>query len=361
MLIPPPLPPPADTSRQYLVARPECILIELTNLCNLQCTTCARNDTYGKEMRKGSMDFDNVKRVVDEAARLTRRIVLIGLGETLLYRRLLETVDYIYSADPAIELSLTTNATLPESASTLAFICEKLKTSIMFSIDGTEQTYNTIRRGGSFDLFVKTTSTILRAAKAEAFSFNMVVFEDNYREMVPVLELAESLGVLAVNFNSLNLAALPHVPLAAYDFYDTAGFKAELNRAHRRALQLGIRLTTFDFETMGSFKKCKYPWDSFYITWDGFLAQCCAQPFPQRKHFGNVFELGILNCINSPEFIQVRKMWYENITPSICARCHKVRIPAITGIQHPIDPSARSRQGTQLTTIGGVINAPAYE
>lgn len=302
-------------------------MIELTNLCNLQCITCARNDSFGEDMRKGSMEFSNLKQIVDEVSVFAKSIVLIGLGEILLYKRLIEVVDYISTANNKIELSLATNATLPNSAEVLSAVCDILPTSIMFSIDGISNTYDAIRRGGSFATFVRTVGDIMRQAKAVEFNFNMVVFRDNYKQMIDVLELANELGIPVVHFNTLNLAALPHTPIQAYSFYSSISFRDELTRAHRRAAELGVTLTTFDFETPNGFRKCAYPWKDFYITWDGFLVQCCAQPFPLRKHFGSVFEKGVLACINSSAFIEVRKMWRANRTPALCERCHKVAIP----------------------------------
>ena len=333
------------TNPDCLVHNPKCFLLELTNKCNLECTICPRNDDYGKEMQKGVMAFDNVVRVVDEIAAFGPKVVLIGLGETLLYKRLLDVVRYIHQANAAIELAITTNATLPNSAQLLSEICKTVKTSIMFSVDGTESMYDRIRRGGRYDTFVSTTSAVVASAQATAFSFNMVVFRGNYQHMVPVLDLAHRVGVRSVNFNSLNLAALPNTPLEEYDFYTSQEFEDEMVRARSHALDLGVTLTTFDFDTNGSFQKCTYPWDSFYITWDGFLAQCCAQPFPKQANFGNVFDRGVMKCVNGAEFIAVRRMWYRDATPDLCARCHKVRIPSIAGLSksHHTVPSAPAK------------------
>jgi MoaA/NifB/PqqE/SkfB family radical SAM enzyme len=320
----PPLQPTAD----HIVLNPECIEIELTNLCNLTCTTCARNDFFGAEMKKGSMPFENMQRIVDEVTPFARKLVLIGLGETLLYKRLIDTVDYIQKAQRNTKIALTTNATIPNTPEILQAICEKLQTSITFSIDGIGETYNAIRRGANYQSVLIMIEAILRCARASKFKIDMVVVRENYQQMRAVVELAHTLGISTVYFNTLNLAALPHVPLEAYDLYSSDPFHDALRLAHDRARQLGVHLATFDFESPSGFRKCRFPWEDFYITWDGFLAQCCAQPFPLQKNFGNVFEKGVMACINSPEFIEVRKMWSANRTPVLCERCHKVKIPS---------------------------------
>lgn len=321
-------PVPTRPEAELHVTGPDCIMIELTNLCNLRCTTCPRNDSYGEEMGKGLMRFEHVTRIVDDVSRYASRLVLIGLGETLLYRRLLDVVEYIARARGDTQLELTTNATLPNGPSVLQAVCATLPTSITFSIDGVGATYDVIRRGGSYTAFVQNVSDTVHAARASTFAFNMVVCEGNYSDMTGVLELAHSLGIQNVHFNTLNLAALPAVPLTVYDFYRSRRFRDALDAARAAARRLGVTLTTFDFERPAGFQKCRYPWEDFYITWDGFLVLCCAQPFPLRKHFGNVLDAGVLACINSAEFQRVRRMWRENTTPGLCMRCHKIRIPS---------------------------------
>lgn len=320
--------PTLQPDAAYIVTNPECIEIELTNYCNLTCTTCSRNDFFGAEMRKGAMAFEKMQRVVDEVSQFARKIVLTGLGETLMYKRLLDAVEYIRKARSDTRLALTTNATIPNTPAILEALCDKLPTSVTFSIDGIGDAFNAIRRGASYQSVIKMVEAVMRCAKASKFKMHMVVVRENYHQMREVVELAHSLGISLVYFNTLNLAALPQVPLEAYDLYSSESFHAALRQAQDRAVELGVNLGTFDFETPHGFNKCRFPWEDFYITWDGYLALCCAQPFPLRQNFGNVFEEGVMACINSPAFIELRKMWSANRTPALCERCHKVNIPS---------------------------------
>ena len=79
------------------VAYPSCIMLELTNHCNLQCATCPRQYAYGKNMDKGYMSLENAKKIVDEIYPYLDSIGLTGLGETMLYPHLTEIASYIKS------------------------------------------------------------------------------------------------------------------------------------------------------------------------------------------------------------------------------------------------------------------------
>jgi radical SAM protein with 4Fe4S-binding SPASM domain len=67
----------------------------------------------------------------------------------------------------------------------------------------------------------------------------------------------------------------------------------------------------------------------FYVTWNGYLAPCCAKPFPKEQHFGNVFKDGLMKCLNSSAYRNQRKMWFENKTPKACEGCGCVDLKPI--------------------------------
>lgn len=313
----------------YSVNNPELFLIELINHCNIQCLTCARNDSWGDDMAKGAMPINHFKKIFDEIKPFVKDIVLIGLGELLLYKPLVEVVSYIASKREDIQLFLATNGTVPTTEKVLKEVCRLLPTSIMFSVDGVGTTFDLVRKKASYREFVAIIKSVIENVQAIKFSFNMVVFDKNYHDMLNVLNLAKELRITEVHFNSLNLAALPSTSLSVYDFYKTDKFQQQLYEAKRLASNLNISLTTFDFSESRGFKKCMYPWEDFYITWDGFMAQCCAQPFPKLQNFGNVLDNGVMAAVNSPAFFEIREMWQANKTPWMCQRCHKVKLPVI--------------------------------
>lgn len=153
--------------------------------------------------------------------------------------------------------------------------------------------------------------------------YNMVVFEQNYHQMTDIIKLARKLDVKEINFNTFNLVG-NNFDLSLYDFYKSKKFCEKFTEAVKLADELNIYLGYSELEEPKGFKYCGYPWDNFYITWNGYLVPCCAKPFPKEMNFGNVFENGLMKSINSKDFLNFRQMSNENITPDFCRRCHKI-------------------------------------
>jgi radical SAM protein with 4Fe4S-binding SPASM domain len=59
------------------------------------------------------------------------------------------------------------------------------------------------------------------------------------------------------------------------------------------------------------------------------MTPCCAKPFPKELNFGNVFETSLMESLNSKEYRQFRRMWYQNITPEFCKKCYVVEMKPI--------------------------------
>lgn len=303
------------------------IMLEVTNHCNLSCVTCPLQYRFGREMAKGFMDITKLKRVIDEVAPHIRSIGLTGLGETLLYPHLAEAVDYIRAKTRDVHIFISTNAHLPRIESLIAPLSGKLS-AVQISIDGVGATYNAVRIRGDWDTFIGNVRQIVALAQADVM-FNMVAFQQNYTQMAEVVTVAAQLGVKHVHINTMNLVSTPERNPAEYAVYLTDAFRGELRRAHAVARELGVQFTTFDFATQPGFQKCSFPWKDFYVSWDGFLVPCCAKPFPKLLHFGNVFDNGLMRCVNSPAFRKFRKQWYANDTPGFCKCCHIVDIPRV--------------------------------
>jgi MoaA/NifB/PqqE/SkfB family radical SAM enzyme len=141
-------------SKSLKVAYPSSIMIELTNHCNIKCITCAREYAFGEAMDKGFMDFGIFKKIVDEIYPYVDAIGLTGLGETFLYKNIVEAVDYIKNKSKGIIISCSINAHLPKSVEIAEKLIGKIDT-IQISIDGLDEVYNQVRRKADFEFFKK--------------------------------------------------------------------------------------------------------------------------------------------------------------------------------------------------------------
>lgn len=310
------------------VAFPSTIMIELTNHCNLACTICPREYSYGKEMNKGSMDVAQVKKIIDEAHPYLDSIGLTGMGETFIYKELEEVVDYIRQKNKGIIISISTNAVLPNFQEKVKNLVGKIDT-IQVSIDGIDEVYNSIRVNSNFELLkenLRSLSIMCHSSNTDLM-LNMVVTKENFTHMSKLVGFADTLGINYVDFTLLNLAAVTEIPISYYGFYQSEEFLeavAELDRTHENTKNK-INISK-NFRTDSSFQKCPFPWSHFYISQDGYIPPCCAKPFPKEKSFGSVKNNSLIDTLNTEEFRKWRRLWFENKTPDFCNKCHFVNL-----------------------------------
>ena len=318
-------------TRSTRVAFPSTIMIELTNNCNLQCTTCPRQYNYGKVMAKGSMPVENAKRIIDQSWPYLDSIGLTGMGETFLYKEIDEVVDYIRSKNKGIIISVSTNAVLPGFIETVKPLVSKIDT-IQISTDGLGNIYENIRRGASFstlDRNIRLLSGLCRDSGTDII-LNMVVTRENFSQMPEMIRYAEETGVRYMDFTLYNLASVTDTDISYYEFYKSAEFLEALKQMDTEAAShKNVTVTGRNFSTQNGFRKCPFPWTHYYISWDGFIPPCCAKPFPLEYNFGNVISEGLKTTLNSNSFRAFRKMWYKNQTPSFCDKCHFIGIEPV--------------------------------
>jgi radical SAM protein with 4Fe4S-binding SPASM domain len=313
------------------VAHPSSIMLEVTNHCNLKCITCPREYQYGEEMDRGFMDIAQLKKVIDQAVPYVDSIGLTGLGETLMYKQLPEALSYIRSKNRGIITTISINAHLPNSVDLVKSIADQLDT-LQISMDGVGEIYENVRLRGEYNLFYDNVKQIVeycRDKRADVM-FNFVAIKENYFNMAEVVQVASELGVSDVNITPFNVAAVTAHDISYYEFFQSDAFKNELKRAKEMADSLkNVALTLWDVKSKNEFRKCHLPWSHFYISWDGYATPCCAKPFPKELNFGNVFEEGLMKCLNSPGYLAFRQLWLENKTPQFCEKCHMVDLAPI--------------------------------
>ncbi|NWF88877.1 MAG: SPASM domain-containing protein [Ignavibacteriaceae bacterium] len=317
--------------KSLTVAYPSSIMIELTNHCNIKCITCAREYAFGEKMDKGFMNFEKFKQIIDEVYPYVDSIGLTGLGETFLYKHFAEAVDYIREKSKGIIISCSINAHLKNSVEVAISVINKIDT-IQISIDGIGDVYNTVRRKADFNFFIENVKQIAAASKNSStdLMFNMVVLKENYHQMTDMLNLANELGIRFLNIIPMNIVSRTDLDISYYKFFQTEEFKKEYFKTKEMAKTIkNVELTFYDFESPASFKKCRFMWNYFYITWDGFVPPCCAKPFPKEKNFGSVFSDKLINVLNTSDFQNFRKDWLAERTPEFCDKCFNIYLESI--------------------------------
>jgi len=282
-------------------------------------------------MDKGYMSVENAKKIIDELWPYLDSIGLTGMGETLLYKDLVEVVDYIRSKNKGIIISLSTNAMIPNFIEQVKPLVGKVDT-IQISIDGLGEVYDLIRLNAKFEILDKNLRELrsLFGIEGTTFMLNTVVTKENYVQMTELATYAEEVGIHYMNFTLFNLTAVTDVPANYYEFYKSTEFISELRRLEEKRKSLSnVEVTQWDFKAKNEFRQCNLVWSHFTICWNGEVPPCCAKPFPKELTFGNVIDSGVMPVLNSDGFRQFRKLWFKNKAPKFCEKCHFIDIEPI--------------------------------
>lgn len=164
--------------------------IRLTRACNLSCRHCSV--AAGKKA-ENELTTGEVKSIIDELSDMGALYVVFTGGEPLAHPNILNLVDY--AASKGLRVSIDTNGALLSKEKAKALKKAGVST-IQVSIDGTKQTHDSIRGGGSFEGAV---SGIENSLKEEIYTtINFTVSRLNQNDLGKVIELAKNLGVSAL-------------------------------------------------------------------------------------------------------------------------------------------------------------------
>lgn len=157
--------------------------IDLTNKCNLKCSHCY-HFAGKKAAEKKEPSLEEWKERFSELHRRKIRMVMLMGGEPMLRNDVVLLANEMF---PFVEM--ITNGTIPLPDK------KHYKHRIFVSIDGKEETNDTIRGDGVFEKVIENIKEDKRVV------FNMTLMESNYKELEYICKLAEQLGISGVVCN----------------------------------------------------------------------------------------------------------------------------------------------------------------
>ncbi|MEM4267920.1 MAG: radical SAM protein [Candidatus Woesearchaeota archaeon] len=169
------------------------VQIEVTNVCNLKCKMCPRNDFHKLEIKH--MPFGLFKRVVSRLSP-SYKLVLTGWGEPFCHPKIYEMIKFCKKRGN--EVSLTTNGLLlkPEK------VIESGLDKITFSIDslGEGRMGHEISAAAKIKEFVE----FKRRAKAKKPKITLQTVLIKKEDVIAVAHFAKELGIHKLNLTKLD-------------------------------------------------------------------------------------------------------------------------------------------------------------
>ena len=327
--------------RTEAAARPPvCVYLEVTNRCNLLCTTCPR--TYEELEPPADMSWDLFRSIVDQLPDLARA-VLHGVGEPMLVADLPRMVAYL--KDHGIYVLFNTNGTVLSERNGRALIAAGLD-ELRVSLDASNrESFRAIRGRDYFNRIVRNVRAFRNLQEREGHTRPQVSawltgLKETVEELSAFVKLAAEIGVQEVYLQRLVFFDQSAIGKAQPDqaLFErlTREEAASLRQAEGLARALGITFSASGAasEPGLSLKKtdedspwslCRRPWSLMYFTANGRALPCCIAPFSQHGYdnytLGDATQQSLRDIWNGPAYRQFRRALLSDKPSAACANC----------------------------------------
>jgi len=269
---------------------PLLVDLELADICNLKCPMCPTvTEKFKVERKKGLMDFDLIKKIIDECAGKIYALRLSWVGEPTIHPKFHEAIKYAKDAGIK-EVAFLTNA----SKLKLPYF-EKLALAgadwITISIDGTHEEYEKVR----WPLKWEDTLQKLKDIKK---------WKDENGKSRPVIKIQGVWPAIRPNPSGYYNTISPHVDLVAYN--------PLIDYLHKDT----------DIVYEDNFA-CPQHYQRLVIAADGRAVMCSSDDYVEEP-IGNAFEQTIHEIwhgekLNRMRELHAQKNGFLSIKP--CANC----------------------------------------
>ena len=181
------------------------IRLAIDDSCNLSCPSCRTRIIFEKDKSRLRKRYSLADKIIDYCAN-SKHLINIHVGSdgdpfaSLVYRYFIKKIRKL----PNVRFTIQTNGLLIKKMyQRFEEFFEKLDV-LNISIDGaTKETYEKLRRGGSYEKIIENLQTVKELRKKYEFKFilHYVVQAENYKDMTPMIRLAERYGAERLWFN----------------------------------------------------------------------------------------------------------------------------------------------------------------
>jgi radical SAM protein with 4Fe4S-binding SPASM domain len=280
-------------------ALPVEYIVETTAKCNLYCPMCPR-ETH--KQPKEDMTDQIFERLVEGAARTGEHMMLIGLGEPFMDRKIFERIEFCQQHGVATLLS--TNGTFLDEAMANRLLDSRLQ-HITLSFDGaSKETFEHYRKGARFEKVRDNFVRFCRMKHARGAKMQIVV------QMVR----------MPGNAHETNEFRRFWSHIEGVDQVRVKEDETNLVQPENAKRATSIK------------QRCHYLWrGAMYVKHDGRVFPCCQSYALDGKPVGDLREQPLEDIFNSDEMRRLRRAHARGRAAEIdmCARCS-------TPLPHPL-------------------------
>jgi radical SAM protein with 4Fe4S-binding SPASM domain len=291
--------------RDVVASPPIRMWVESSSHCNLRCPMCHNRDMPAD--RKGHMDFDLFRKIVDEARGFVNDIYLHHRGEPLLNPRIFDMIRYAREA--GIKTRFHTNGALLDEEKAVRLLAAA-PDLVSFSIDGFyKEGYERVRVGATFENTVENVLRLLALRKRAGAAKPYVVVERIRFRAPESAERGQAVVELAERFRAAGV--------------DEVIEKEEYVWATPSAPDLAV-------PRRGA--ACTFPWYAMVILWDGTVTPC-PQDYNGELRMGDAKTSSLREIWNGPAYRELRRQMATDVGAlRLCRKCDRLTRKTVAGL-----------------------------
>lgn len=295
----------------YLLEEIRDVHLEITNNCQARCPMCPRRINGGPinpNFTSAEIDLTTFKKwfSMNFVQQLHSLFMCGNLGDPIVARDTLEVFRYLRETNATMVLSMHTNGSARSSSwwEELA----KLNVTVIFGIDGLEDTHHLYRVDTSWNTIIDNAQTFIKAGgQAE---WHMIVFEHNEHQIDDCETLSKSLGFK--DFRTKHTARFENNMFTAIDEY---GKSTHTLRPSSKSKKIMYMIQHDQQPTKIDCKSVHHK--QIYVAADGHIGPCCwfdwSWKRPSRdSRIDYMDRIGLLPNLNSVTIKEVFDSGYFN-------------------------------------------------
>jgi len=310
----------------------DCVQVEVSSACTARCAYCPQSADAGSWQAR-NMEASTFA-ALWPLLRHSARVHLQGWGEPLLHPRFFDFAAFARKAGCAVS---STSCGLYMHEDMAHRIVKSGMDVLAFSLAGTDEASNAIRRGAPF---AKVCENIrLMAAvrkKTRAVHLNLhcayILLADRMEAVSALPNLASELGLHAAVVSTLDYIAAPgqeSLAIAPHEADKIARARELLEKAAAQAAKLGLGFH-YALPCPEPRRTCREHIEhSLYVDAEGALSPCIYVNLPakdanaHRRIFGNANETDALACWRGERFAAFREALEAGRPETPCMHCAK--------------------------------------
>lgn len=300
---------------ERMLGLPTHLQVEPTNLCDLRCALCYV--TRGLNRPQGQMEFNTLKKLIDEIGDYLFLILFWGWGEPFLNPSAYEMISYAKQKNIKV-LSSTHGHAFADGNHAEKVVRSGLD-SLIFAVDGiSQETYELYRKGGDLRKVIKGIRRVVEAkrslnSKTPLINLRFIPMKHNEHEIPRLRDFAQTLQVDLLTLKTLNL----------HDNGEPIETKAEKEEyIPENPVYQRLRFDPVDYSPIRRKEiLCKDLWNLVFLQWDGRIVTCC-HDYSGMLGLGDISRQTLRDIWFGRKYRTLRRRWLENyrLIPQ-CAEC----------------------------------------